>query len=69
MTQRGFVVGLVMVAVALLTGLFVLLSELRDQNREIIEALHDLDTEIGEFSGIMAGKAGAGFTINGEVRK
>ena len=40
MTQRGFVVGLVMIAVALLTGLFVLLSELRDQNREIIEALH-----------------------------
>lgn len=69
MTQRGFVVGLVMIAVALLTGLFVVLTELRDQNREIIEALHDLDMEVGEFSGIMAGKAGASFTINGEAPK
>jgi len=69
MTLRGFTIGLAMAAVALLAGLFVMLAEVRDQNREIISALRDLDLEVGEFSGIMAGKAGAAFTINGEARK
>lgn len=56
-------------AVAILAGMFVVLAELRDQNREIISSLRDLDYEVGELSGIMAGKAGAIFTINGEAKK
>ncbi len=45
------------------------LENIKRQNVEIMAALHDLGLEMSDVSGIMAGKAGAAFTINGEVRK